>query len=73
MSQKIETVVVKKMSDAQFGWAFRRGFIWQIGGEGSNFFVSKKYQYFWVPIFVNKNGEDDGGYWEVSETRRVAA
>jgi hypothetical protein len=71
MTTVSKTVVVKKMSEAQFAWSLKRGFIWQVGGEDSNMFVSKKYEYFWVPTYVNKNREIDGGYWEVLETKLV--
>ena len=62
------TTVIKTVSDAQFGWAFNRGMIWEDNGR----FFSKKYEYYWVNPWVSRDGQDQGGHWEVLETKVVS-
>ena len=67
MATVTRTVVVKTMSEAQLNWAFKRGMIWEDGGR----FFSKKYEYYWVAPWVERNGEVQGGCFEVLETKLV--
>jgi hypothetical protein len=60
------TTVVKTMTDSQFAWSVRKGFIWE---AAPGMWVSKRYYYSWMPPFVDKNGEDAGGCWWVTENR----
>ena len=62
------TATKKRVTEAQMNWMFKKGFAWYAPGEGEwrDPIYTSQNVYYWIPPYINRDREEDGGFYEAT-------